>query len=197
MKRTRERLFVSAAWVVAVIFVGVMGCAGHKGADSAPQTAAPEPVASASAPEAAAPVGVPPAASAPAPVTDADKASQAARAITSLTVEDTADGAVVTVMGSGPLTYTAVKSPFYQGIDLYFPETSVSGVPREPGVKSELVRRVGISQANGSRPSVKVEIGLLQDAVFTPRQEGNSLVVTLKALGAAPETASAQPAALK
>lgn len=197
MKRTRERLFVSAAWVVAVIFVGVMGCAGHKGAESAPQTAGPEPVASASAPEAAAPVGVPPAASAPAPVTDVGKASQAARAITSVTVKDTAEGAVVTVMGSGPLTYTAVKSPFYQGIDLYFPETSVSGAPREPEVKSELVRRVGISQANGSRPSVKVEIGLLQDAVFTPRQEGNSLVVALRSLGAAPETAPAQPSAMK
>ncbi|MBI5843574.1 MAG: type IV pilus secretin PilQ [Deltaproteobacteria bacterium] len=198
MKRTRERLFVSAAWVVAVIFVGVMGCAGHKDAETASQTAGPEPVASASAPEAAAPLGTSPAASAPALNVEADKALQTTRAITSVTVEDTADGALITVKGSGPLTYTAVKSPFYQGIDLYFPETSAAGVPKEPGVKSELVRRVGITQANGgSRPSVKVEIGLLQDAAFTPRQEGNNLVVALKALGAAPETAPAQPSALK
>ena len=171
MKRTRDRLFVSAAWVVAVLLIGVMGCAGQKGAGTAPQAAAPEPAASVAA--------------APAAVAEQEAAG---RMISAVSVEDTADGTRVTVKGSGPLTYTAVKSPFYQGIDLYFPDTGVADLPKETTPKSALVRRVGISRAGNGHPSVKVEIGLTSDVPFTPKQEGNDLVLLLGKAPAAAET---------
>ncbi|MEW5735466.1 MAG: type IV pilus secretin PilQ [Thermodesulfobacteriota bacterium] len=114
---------------------------------------------------------------------------QAARSVTGIDVAAVPEGAKITIFGDGLLTYTAVPSPFSQGMIVYLPGAMLApGVPTElTPAGNALVQKVTVSSSAGDSPNSRIEIGLTKKADMEVKQEGDKLLVML----AAPEQASA------
>ncbi|MDI6795569.1 MAG: type IV pilus secretin PilQ [Desulfatibacillaceae bacterium] len=152
MMRLNKKQCAFGILVAAALWLGAFGCA----AKTAPVQDAPLTPAAADA--------------------DTDK-----RLITGIAVEQTAQAVEVAIQGTEMLTYTAVKSPFTQGIVLYFPETGLGGISRNITAGNSLVTGIISTQSESVPVSSRVEIALSEDVPFEVRQEGRIVVVSLGA----------------
>ncbi|MBI9075752.1 MAG: secretin and TonB N-terminal domain-containing protein [Desulfatibacillum sp.] len=156
MERRRLKQFVVGALVAALLVLGIYGCAVRKD-----QVEPQEPEASAPAQKEAA-------------------VSEARREITGISVGGDENVASVLIRGNANLMYTAVKSPFNNGVVLYFPETALAqGLPASLEAGSPLVEYVMATQSDGQSISSRVEIRLSKDLPYEIKKEDSSLYVLL------------------
>lgn len=117
----------------------------------------------------------------------AEEAVDAPALITGIDVRRQEQDTLVTISGSKPLTYTAVKLQTPLKIMVDMPDCTMEKTMGPGGVDSDLVSEV-ISQAiqKGEKNYLRVEIALRKDVTYTVNAELSNLVVRL--------TAAAEPA---
>ncbi|WP_084511368.1 type IV pilus secretin PilQ [Desulfatibacillum aliphaticivorans] len=156
MGRRRFKQLVVGALVAALLIPGVYGCS-VKQDQVKPQE-----------PEVAA------------PVEETAAVPEAQREITGISVGGDENVASVLIRGNANLMYTAVKSPFNNGVVLYFPETALAAnLPATLQPASPLVKNVMATQADGQMISARVEISLSRELPYEIKKEDGALYVLL------------------
>ncbi|MFP4473926.1 MAG: type IV pilus secretin PilQ [Desulfatibacillaceae bacterium] len=97
---------------------------------------------------------------------------QTAALITDVRIEGDANGTEVTVQGNRVLEYAKVKSPFGNGIVLYFAGTKLHEVLPEYRSDDYLVEKVTTSQSPTEPPAARVEVVLRENAAYQVVQDG-------------------------
>jgi type IV pilus assembly protein PilQ len=116
-------------------------------------------------------------------------------AIGSIESSETADTTNVTIAGNGPLTFSSFKKPDPPSVVLIFPATTVSQLPPNPVLDSDLIDQVVVSEGNGGS-TARIEFKLAADAAYTATQKGDKVWLTFQRpeAGVAESEAAAVPA---
>lgn len=156
MDRRWHGQFVVGALVTALFALGFYGCAVQKKSVEPEKTV----VSTAAAQETA--------------------ASREYRRITGIQVGGDESEASVLIQGSEDLMYTAVPSPFENGVVFYFPDTGLApGVSAGHYPEKSVVEQVITSESKGRHPSSRIEIRLKRDVPYEIERDGPTLYVFL------------------
>jgi len=98
-------------------------------------------------------------------------------AIDAISSTATEDETVVTIAADGPLTFSSFKKPDPPAVVLIFPATTVSRLPANPELDSDLIQKVIVGQGNGGQ-TARVEFQLTADAAYTATQQGDKVSLT-------------------
>jgi type IV pilus assembly protein PilQ len=94
-----------------------------------------------------------------------------------ITVSEEQTAVFVTVKGSQPLSYSAIKHLFPLGVVLYFPGTSLEGIQETYAPESRMINSIVASQRTEEEGSSRIQINLNDDVQYEVSQEGNDLLV--------------------
>jgi type IV pilus assembly protein PilQ len=97
-----------------------------------------------------------------------------------VTVSEEQTAVFVTVKGNQPLSYSAIKHLFPLGVVLYFPGTSLEGIPETYAPESRMINSIVASQRTEEEGSSRIQINLNDDVQYEVSQEGNDLLVEFK-----------------
>jgi type IV pilus assembly protein PilQ len=100
-------------------------------------------------------------------------------AIGSIESSETADATNVTIAGNGPLTFSSFKKPDPPSVVLIFPATTVSQLPPNPVLDSDLIDQVVVSEGNGGS-TARIEFKLAADAAYTATQKDDKVWLTFQ-----------------
>ncbi len=100
--------------------------------------------------------------------------------ISNIVTMDGLDTINVLINGNGALTYTAVKQPLPPGVVLYFPDTTLEGVPADIPVGMGGIQSISAREIVGARPTARVEIRLGSDTPYEVAREGSSLRISFE-----------------
>ena len=130
-----------------------------------------------------------------APVTD----EQTSKLITDIQTGEDATATTVTVKGNQPLTYTAVKQDFPQGVLFHFPNTAldnINNVYYPPD--NQTIGSIRASEVEDNGKTTRIFIALKQDVPYSLNPDGSNLQITFphaaKSSASAPTAAAAPPA---
>lgn len=113
------------------------------------------------------------------------------KTITAVNFTDQGTASQVTIHGSAPLTYSAVKHQSPPAVVLYFPDTKFSGVAETYFPKGELVQSVANTTLDRDRPSSRIEISLKKDASYAVTQDNGKVIVALQNKNVSSKTSEA------
>ncbi len=111
-----------------------------------------------------------------------------------VSVSEEQTAVVVTIKSNQPVDYSAIKHLSPLGVVLYFPNTSLEGVPETYTPESTLIESVVASQPTGKQGPSRIQINLNEDVEYEVIQEETDVLVNFKkpAEQPAPEAIAAE-----
>ena len=119
----------------------------------------------------------------------------ASKVITDIVAGEDSAATVVTVKGNQPLTYTAVKQDFPQGVLFHFPNTAldnINNVYYPPD--NQIIGSIRASEIDSNGKTTRIFIALKQDVPYSLNPDGSNLQITFPH-SAEPAAAAAEPEA--
>ena len=118
----------------------------------------------------------------------------ASKMITDIVTGEDSAATIVTVKGNQPLTYTAVKQDFPQGVLFHFPNTAldnINNVYYPPN--NQTIGSIRASEVENGGKTTRVFVALKQDVPYSLKPDGSDLVITFPhpTVQAAPAPAAA------
>jgi type IV pilus assembly protein PilQ len=111
-----------------------------------------------------------------------------------VSVSEEQTAVVVNIKSNQPVDYSAVKHLSPLGVVLYFPNTSLEGVPETYTPESTLIKSIVASQPTGKQGPSRIQINLNEDVEYEVSQEEKDVLVNFKkpAEQPAPEAIAAE-----
>ncbi len=111
-----------------------------------------------------------------------------------VSVSEEQTAVVVNIKSNQPVDYSAIKHLSPLGVVLYFPNTSLEGVPETYTPESTLIESVVASQPTGKQGPSRIQINLNEDVEYEVIQEETDVLVNFKkpAEQPAPEAIAAE-----
>jgi len=103
----------------------------------------------------------------------------ASKLISDIVASEDETATVVTIKGNRPLTYTAVKQDFPQGVLFHFPNTALDNIKNvyyPP--QSDTIGSIRASQIDEGGQTTRIFIALKHDAPYSLKPDGNNLVIS-------------------
>ena len=122
----------------------------------------------------------------------------ASKLITDIVTGEDSAATIVTVKGNQPLTYTAVKQDFPQGVLFHFPNTALDNINNVYYPPNNLtIGSIRASEVENGGKTTRIFVALKKDVPYSLKPDGSNLVITFphpaKPTASAPVTA-AKPA---
>ena len=121
---------------------------------------------------------------------------KSSKLITDIQTGEDSTATTVTVKGNQPLTYTAVKQDFPQGVLFHFPNTAldnINNVYYPPNNKT--IASIRASEVDDNGKTTRIFIALKQDVPYSLNPDGSNLQITFPHAAPAPASSPAATAA--
>ena len=106
--------------------------------------------------------------------------SAKSKQITQINIAEDSESSIVRIEGNQLLSYTSVKQPFPLGVLLYFPETSLDGIPSNLLPESDIVSGIKSSELTAKGHTSKIEISLKKDISYQVVRDDTDLKIVFK-----------------